>query len=206
MEKKNMKINCGTCDVRKVQEETLAQYDSIAINAGLVLSDERSRALLDKYNVHLNCGTVLDVEGDVQIKTINGSHEIRSTDAVEGKFYYVVNGRLVIGTGTEKIMENCVGLMINGVVGYPESMSGKLAMMTVNGAASCYPDGAVVLKRTAVIDRTFVPRAKECLYWAERRMIFVDPKLDAQKLADKGARFSTKEAILTEGNAEILAP
>lgn len=36
--------------------------------------------------------------------------------------------------------------------------------------------------------------------------VAVDPKLDAEALAAKGARFAAPKAILTESNAETLAP
>ena len=76
--------------------------------------------------------------------------------------------------------------------------------MKVNGLTTCYPDGAIVLKRNAVIDKLFVLRAKNSLYWAGRRMIMVDPELDAAKLKAKGATFSTKEAIISQSKVEAL--
>lgn len=207
MEKKELVINSSSCDTRKVSEATLEQYEAIRINAAMVLTNARSQELLNKYHVRMNCANVVNLEdGDVQLRTVNGSAQIKSTDVCDGKFYYIVNGRLEIGPGTEKVMENCVGMQVNGCVMYPESMSGKLGNLTVNGSATCYPDDAILLKNHAVIDRTFVLRAKKSLYWTAGRLVMVDPNLDPAKLAEKGAAFSGKKAILTEGNAEALVP
>lgn len=202
---KKMIINCASCDTRHVSEQTLQKYESIVINAGVVLTNARSRELLDAYPVTMNCSDVLDVEDDVQVTTVNGSAEIKSTDSFSEKRYYVVNGSLTIGPDTQQVLENVVGMSVNGSVLYPRSLSGKLRM-SVNGSTTVYPDEAILLKRTAVIDRTFVLRAKAGLYWSARRMIFTDPNLDCGALAAKGVRFSTREAILTEGLAEALVP
>lgn len=201
---KKMIINTGTCDVRKVKEETLQAYGQITINAAMILANEQSRALLSKYPVTMSCAQVLDVEGDVRVSTVNGSTQIKSTDVLAEKRYLLVNGSLEIGPNTQKVLEKYVGITVNGSVTYPESMSGALGMMTVNGSTICYPDGAVVLKRNAVIDRLFALRARSGLYWAAKRLIMVDPQLNPAALEAKGARFSSKTAILAESKVEGL--
>ena len=201
---KKMIVNCAVCDARKVNEETLAAYESVTINASMILSDVRSRALLDKYPVAMNCASVLDLEEDVAVSTINGHSEIKSSDIPNGKRFLLVNGSLTIGAGTERVLESCVGIQVNGSVTYPESLSGYLSRMKVNGSTTCYPDGAILLKRSAVIDRTFALRAKNSLYWSERRLIMVDPALDPAALAAKGAAFSSQEAVIAESKVEGL--
>lgn len=202
---KKMIINSAFCDARNVKEETLAAYESIIINSATLVTSEASRDLLARYPVTMNCAHTLDVEGEVQMRTVNGSDRILSTDAVPScKQFLTVNGSLEIGPGTEKILENFVGMTINGSVIYPESLSGCLGSATVNGSTICYPDGAVVLDSSGVIDRVFALRAKNRLYWARKRLIFVDPKLEPQVLAAKGATFQAKEAILAESKVEEL--
>lgn len=202
---KKLIVNCSTCDTRKVKEEVLATYDSVQINAAMVLTSEASRELLNKYQVNINCASVLDVPGDVKISTVNGSAQIKSTDTfTDEKKYLVVNGSVEIGAGTEKLLEQYIGILVNGSVIYPESLGSCLGMMTVNGSSNCYPDDAIVLKRSAVIDRTFALRARKNLYWSAKRMIFVDPKLDVRALVAKGATFSSKEVILAESMLEEL--
>ena len=201
---KKMIINCGDCDARNVSEETLAAYESIIINAGTVLVTPEAKNLLNRYAVTMNCGDVLELEKDVKLSQVNGSDQIRSSDMVPGRTYLVVNGSLEIGPNTEKVLQQYAGISVNGSVTCPESMGSYLNMLSVNGSTVCYPDEAVVLKRNAVIDKTFVLRAKKKLYWSAKRMIMVDPELDAAALAAKGATFSTKEVILAQSKVEAL--
>ena len=201
---KKMIINCGDCDARNVSEETLAAYESIVINAGTVLVTPETKNLLNRYAVTMNCGDVLDLEKDVKLSSINGSAQIKSTDIVPARTCLVVNGTLDIGPNTQKVLQQYVGISVNGTVTYPESMSSFLRGMSINGSTVCYPDDAIVLKRNAVIDKVFALRARNKRYWSAKRMIMVDPELDAAALAAKGATFSTKEVILAQAKVEEL--
>lgn len=201
MEKKTI-IKAAICDARNVSEEVLAAYGSLSIKTALLLSNSASQALLAQHSVDVKCARVLNLEGDVQISTVNGFAHIRSTDAPAGKRYLIVNGTLEIGPGTQQVLESYAGIIVNGSVTYPESLNGALGMLTVDGFTICYPDGAVLLKGETVVDRLFALRAKPALYWAARRLIMVDPRLDPAALEAKGARFASKEAILAESKAE----
>ncbi len=201
---KKLKIQCDLCDMRNVAEETLAAYEKIQICTDWLLVNARAKALLAKYPVGLNCDGVLETEDDVRLRTVNGVAEISGGDPVDGKVILIANGKLTIENGTEEALKSYQRILVNGVAVYPKSLSGVLGMMTVNGVSVCYPDGAVVLKRNAVIDRTFVLRARNRLYWAEKRLIMVDPELSAEKLKAKGAHFSSKSAIVAESQAEDL--
>lgn len=197
-------VNCGTCDTRNVSEETLKAYEQITINSGAVVVTPESKNLLNQYAVNMNCGDVLELDKDVLLSSVNGVVQMRPTDLVPRKTFLEVNGVVEIAAGTEKVLEAYVGIEVNGTVQYPESMSAYLGKLKVNGQVSCYPDEAVVLKRNAVIDKTFVLRAKKRLYWSARRMVMVDPDLDGEALASKGATFSSKEVILAEDKVESL--
>lgn len=201
---KKLMINCGNCDARRVSEETLAAYESVAVNAGCVVVTPESKDLLNRRGVSLNCGNVLELEADVRLSSVNGSSQIKSTDTVPGRTYLQVNGSLEIGPGTQQVLAQYVGIQVNGSVTYPESVSSFLGNLRVNGSTVCYPDEAIVLKRNAVIDRLFALRAKEKLYWSAKRMIMVDPQLDAALLEKKGATFQTKEVIIAESKVESL--
>ena len=202
---KKLMINCATYDARNALEENYAHYEQITINCAMVLTNPNAKALMSKLPFTLNCANVLEVEGDVNLRTVNGSSEIRSGDAVPAeKYYMIVNGALTIGPDTQEQLKQCAGMTINGSLTCPESIYALLSGVSVNGSTTCYPDGAIVLKRSAVIDKLFALRAKNCLYWSGRRMIMVDPELDAQKLKDKGVSFRTKEAILSQSKVETL--
>lgn len=199
-----MIINCSSCDARKVTEETLAAYETVVINAATILVSPTTKELLNRYGVVMNCSSVTEVEADVEVSSINGSAEIKSTDAVTGRRYLTVNGSLTIGPDTQKVLDQYVGICVNGSVSCPESLSAYLGKIKVNGSTICYPDDAILLKRNAVIDRLFALRAKNRLYWSAKRMIMVDPQLDAAVLEKKGATFATKEVIIAESKVESM--
>lgn len=202
---KKLIVNCATCDARKILEENYSHYEQITVNCATVLSGPNAKAVMSRLPLALNCADVLEAENDAELRTVNGGAEIKAGDAVPGsKYYMVVNGSLTIGPDTEKQLGQCTGMYVNGLLTCPESIYAKLRGVKVNGAVSCYPDGAIVLKRNAVIDRLFELRAKSGLYWSGKRMIMVDPALDAEKLKTKGVSFSTREAIVAESKAEAL--
>lgn len=202
---KNLIVNCATCDARTMQEENYAHYETIVINSAALLTSPDGKAVMSKLPVTLNCANVLEVARDVHLRAINGKHEIHDSDAVSPTpFYLVVNGVLTIHPHTQKQLEHCVGITVNGTLTCPESMYATLANVNVNGATTCYPDGAIVLKRSAVIDKVFTLRAKSSLYWSARRMIMVDPQLDGAALRSKGAFFHSKEVIVAQSKVEEL--
>ena len=201
---KKFMINCAICDARKVTEETLAAYESVTINAATVVVSPEGKELLNRYGVTMNCANVFEIPSDVELCSINGSHRIERGDAISGKKYLFVNGSLTIGSDTQKVMEQYVGITVNGSLTCPESVSGAMNKIQVNGSTVCYPDEAIILKRTAVIDKLFALRAKESLYWSSRRMIMVDPLLEPEKLEAKGCTFSAKEMILAESKVEDM--
>lgn len=201
---KKLEINCGTLDTRNLAEETLAAYESIAVNCGTVVVTPESQALLSRYGVQMNCGNTLCLPKDVVLRQINGSYKITPTDAVGTRSHLSVNGMLEIASGSQKVLESYVGILVNGSLLCPESLGGCLQNVSINGNTTLYPDEAILLKRNAVIDRLFALRAKEKLYWSSKRMIMVDPQLDGEKLAAKGARFQTQEVILAESLVDSL--
>ncbi len=201
---KKLMINCGTCDARNVSEETLQAYENIIINCGEIIVTPETKVLLSRYGVTINCGDIMELEKDVKIQSVNGSVQIRSTDRIQEKVFLDVNGKLEIGPNTQEVLKQYVGICVNGKVLCPESVSGSLGAVSVNGKTVVYPDGAVVLKKNAVIDRTFALRAREKLYWSEKRMIMADTKLDPVQLAAKGASFQAEEAIIAESLVEGL--
>lgn len=204
--KKNLKINCATCDARKLTEDVLSAYENVKINCATVVVTPASQALLSRFGVCLNCAGIVEVPEDVVLSTVNGSHTLTASDAPTNRTYLLVNGSLDIEPGCEKVLEAYAGIQVNGFLTCPRSLSGRLPNLTLNGPSTFYPDEAIVLRANAVIDRLFALRAKNKLYWAERRLILVDPKLDGSILAETGARFSTQEVIVAEGLAEAVLP
>jgi hypothetical protein len=208
---KTLKIDAALCDLRKVQEETLAAYESIEIDAAVVLTNARARTLLTRYPVHIDCAQIVDIEEPVALSVANGKVTLSAADCPanrsDAKKYLMINGILTIQPDAGEALRQYVGVSVNGSVECPRSLAGQIPGLQVNGLTAVYPDEAIRLNRTAVLDRTFLLRAKEnALYWAAKRIIAVAPDLDAAALAAKGVRFETREAILGESLAPVLVP
>ena len=208
---KKMIVNCATCDMRKVSEETLQNYEEVTVNSAMVLVTPETKELLNRYNVVMNAADVLEVPaGDsVRINTQNGAYELTADGAPEAETWAVlmVNGALTIGEDALAAAQAYRKIKVNGAVMMPRSMAGKLSNLSVNGSTEIYPDGAIRLRRNAVIDKTFPLRIREnALYWAARRLVFTDPALDVSKLAEKNVRFASRTALLSESLAEAVTP
>lgn len=198
--KKVFKINASLCDVRKVQEETLAAYDDIRINSTVVLVSPASQALLNKYPVSMNTSTVLETEEDVTLSAVNGKHVIEPGGALpQGKCYLMVNGVLEVAPGCEELLKSYAGIIVNGAVTCPKSLAGYFAAAQINGKLETYPDGCIRLKSTTLLDRTFCLRAREgARYYAAGRVVALDSGADFEALAAKGVTFTTKKLLVAE--------
>ena len=204
---KKLKVDAVLCDLRNVQEETLAAYESIKINTMALVQNERAKALLARYDAKLNCVMTVECDEEVQACMINGKTVITGSNAPTGKQFLIVNGKATITPDAGDALRQYIGLSVNGKVYCPESLSALVSgKATINGKLITYPNDAIVLSGSAKIDRTFVLRAQSRLYWAENALILTDPQLDAAALAAKGVRFAAVRAVLTESTAETLAP
>lgn len=208
---KKMIVNCATCDMRTVSEETLQSYEQVIVNSAMVLVTAQTKELLNRYNVMLNAADVLEVPAgdDVRVNSHNGAYELTADAAPQAGVWamLMVNGALTIGEDALEAARAYQRIRVNGAVIVPKSMAGKLTNLSVNGSTETYPDGAIRLRRNAVIDKTFPLRVREnALYWAARRLIFTDPELDVEKLMAKNVRFSAPKALLCESLAEAVTP
>lgn len=204
---KKLNVDAVVLDLRHLTEETLAAYDQCEMDAVFALTNPQAQALLNQYGVKLDVVQSIHCEEDMETTIINGKATLDGTSIPEKKRVMVVNGKLSVKPDGVKALEQYCGIVVNGKLYCPESLASVVtAKCTVNGKLCLYPDDAVILNSTTRLDKMFLLRAQPKLYWAEKLFIAVDPKLDAEALAAKGARFSSQKAILTERNAEILAP
>ena len=202
-EKKKMMINCDVCDARMVKEETLVEYESIVINADMLLVDARSKDLLNRYPVQINADSVLELENDISLVTQNGSYEISAETAPKVPTALLVNGSLKIKEEAKAALEQYVLIQVNGSVSYPKSLGGYLKNLHVNGATKPYPDGSIMLKKTTVLDKYFPLRAKEhALYYVPKCVVLTDAGVNVAKLLEKQVRFDTPKLIVTENYVE----
>ena len=206
--KKMLQVSCAICDVRHITEELLNTYAQVEINSTIIITNREVQTLLGQYGVKLNASTTLNLEEDVRFASFNGSTRIYPGQTMtDGRVFLLVNGTLDIESGSEEILKNYAGIMVNGSLTCPESMTGFLSAITVNGAIKTYPDGCIRLKKSAELDRFFHLRAKQdALYYADRRMIALAPDVDFEKLAEKNVRFSTPKLLVAEALAEAAVP
>lgn len=205
---KDLSVNAVVLDLRKLSQETLDAYEKCSMNAAVALTTPRVQGLLAEKGIRLNVASCINEEDlSVKVNALNGKVTLDDTGVPEGKVVLVVNGILTLKPEAAAALEHYEKIMVNGKLYCPASLaSAALSKCSVNGEVSIYPDEAVVLNGVVKLDRSFLFRAQAKLYWAERMFVAVDPKLDAEALAAKGARFAAPKAILTESNAETLAP
>lgn len=205
MDEKKLVINCAACDATEVSEEALAGYSDIQINTGIVAVSDAGAALLAKRHVSMNCASVVKLPDGTDIKVQNGKYTI-SKGAVPSKAVcLIINGTLTIEPETEDVIAGYAAIYVNGKLLCPRSMAGAAAGITVNGKTVVYPDGAVIMSELT-LDNSFTLRAGDRLYFVTSRIVALDEKLNVEKLISSGARFETKEALISETLVENLAP
>lgn len=206
MEKKKLVVNTSICDARNVTEATLESYSSVTINAAAILCSPASRELMARYDITMNAASVEDVPADAVFSSKNGSFTIGPGEPPAYSTALNVNGRLFIEPGSGPALSGYVSISVNGQVLIPASLAGESARIRCNGSVSYYPDEAVRLDGCFAPDRTFLLRARNALYWAEDKVVLLDPAADPAALAAKGVRFDTGALLVTEGMAEAALP
>lgn len=208
LEKKNLMINCDVLDTRCMKEEDYAHYEQIVVNADLVLVSGASKSILAKLPITLNNDKTIEVPGDetVELRTVNGIMELSGDTAAPEHTMLVVNGMLRIHPGAEKVLEQYVSIVINGMVECPKSLEGHLSRMSINGTSDVYPDGCILLKRNFTLDEYFPLRTQEGARYYARRITFKNTKVDVEALAKKNVHFDTKRFIVPEELVEAAAP
>lgn len=206
--KKKLQVNCAVCDARNITEEILSAYEAVQINAATLITSPEAQALLGRYGVCVNTAGTAAISGDVRFSLVNGPMTIGASSAVpEEKLYVVVNAPLTIESGCEAALKSYAGMTVNGPVTCPESMSGLLSAFQINGPIRTYPDGGILLKKAAVLDRFFHLRTKQdALYCAPGRIIALASDIDFARMAEKNVRFVTKELLVAESLAEAAVP
>lgn len=199
MDKKGLQINAAFVDARNTQEETIAQYTHVQINAATIVTTAETRKLLGKYGVQMNSASIMDLPEGCEFAIKNGSYTLDASTKYTSKLALLVNGSLNIESGAD--VENIICAVVNGSLRYPESMAGQVARFAVNGSSERYPDGAILLKNVFIPDRVFALRAKNAVYVA-RRVIMLDSGCEVEKLTEKGVRFLARHAIVSESLLE----
>lgn len=207
-EKKNLFINAAVCDVRGIRESVLESYASVSINAAVLVADAASQELMDRYGVKRNSASVQLIEdGNVLCEAFNGMLELGPNAAPAQPTCLLVNGKLTILPGAEDTLAGYLGITVNGKVLCPESLSGRIRGLTVNGRLTAYPDDCILMKNTLVLDRTFPLRCRQnARYFAGSRVVALAPDIGVEKLVEKGVSFVTPRVIAAESLVEAAMP
>lgn len=205
-QRKSLVIECALCDATAVREEMLQLYDQVTVNAANVLVSPESAQLFHYYNVNINTASMMTVPAGTKVVTKNGKYTISKNCQPGETVALLVNGLLDIEPGAGEAMKNYAAIIVNGIVNYPESMAACVDGIQVNGTFEQYPDDAIRLKKSFVVDKVFVLRAKAGRYLASRRVIMSDVSLDVDGLVKKGVQFLTKTAFIAEPLLESALP
>lgn len=205
--KKNLKVEAAVLDLRHLSEETLDNYEHIQMEAALALTGPGTEVLLAKHSVELSAALTQRCGADTAVNMVNGKATLNAARKPESKMVLIVNGKAEIAPDAADTLRAYEKIIINGKAICPESLAGVVTeTCAVNGKLLVYPDDAVVLKGNVKLDRLFLLRAQNRLYWTEKQVVAVDLKLDAAALAAKGAHFSAPKVLLAERLAETLLP
>lgn len=197
-EKKNYRLNCNVCDTRKMLEDVFEGYEKVAVNADILICNQRSKAILNRYAVTLNVDAIIESEEEFEVTTQNGSYEINSDSVPMKRTCLVVNGSLLIRPGTEEILKKYVKIVVNGGVKCPQSLAAYVQSMSVNGWTEFYPDECILMGGELKIDKYFPIRARENGYYYSSEILLLDKTVDLEKLKNKIVRFKTEKLIIAE--------
>lgn len=202
MEKKKLIINSALCDTRSVTEEILNSYESIEINAAIILASGKSKELLSRYHVTVNMSDMIEADEDVEVSVQNGHYVISKGTIMSKPTILMVNGSLQIEKDAEEALKTFVSIHVNGSVTYPSGLQNKLPPIKVNGSTNTYPSDAICLKNKLLMDKAFIIKAKNARYYVKNKVIIADETLDVATLVKKGTSFITDRAIIAEALLE----
>lgn len=201
-----LKINCDTCDARKINEENYTQYDEIIVNTDEMIVDDRSRAILNRLPFNICADNYKSEESGVasaKTRAINGVYEITPSSIVDDNLAIALNGILKIAPGTEEILKKYEKITVNGIILCPKSIAAILPLpsLSLNGMTKVYPDEYVLLDNKYKLDKYFPMRAASGGgYYAALCVYDMDPETDFNMLAEKNVKFSTDKIYIRKGH------
>ncbi|MDD4081128.1 MAG: hypothetical protein PHP02_06910 [Eubacteriales bacterium] len=195
---KKLTINTALCDMTGLTEESLAPYSGIDINASFIVLSPGAKAMLSRIPVAMNAAAIVQVAEGTKMSIKNGKFEIAAGQAPRQPTLLMVNGKLIIRPGSQETLKGYAGIQVNGKILYPQSLEGLLADVQINGKAVAYPDEAILIDGKLKVDELFILRAKGSLYFVTGSIAITEETLDMRALAQKGVRFMTDKAYITQ--------
>lgn len=173
-------------------------YESVDINAALIVVSQESKELISRYDVNMNAASIQEVPADIEVMIQNGKYEITDGTSLAKPVALVVNGKLDITTSSKEVLDKFYLIIVNGLVEYPDNIEDKLPNISVNGKTESYPAHAIRLKSKFIMDKSFILRAEAGKYFARSKVVIADESLNIHSLVEKGASFITKKAVIAE--------
>lgn len=192
-------MNIATLDMRGATEESVAQIESIA-NVATIIVSPRSKALLAQMDAR-NVANVVELPEGAELVHVNGEHTLTAAGAACA--FLSVNGTLVVDPGVEPedIGRLLCGAKVNGnVLASAGQMAALVAAgMKVNGNTLILPEGVALRRGTAPLTEAEAAVIGASPYLMRRTVI--EPGACARLAARGLALHGDRGAIVSEAEA-----
>ena len=208
-----LRINCETCDARRINEDNYKEFSSIRIYTENLIVDDRSKEILNRLPFNIKAEEVRSKDiGEApgnMTQTINGVYEISPNSTVAEGTAISVNGMLKIAPGSQEVLKKYCRITVNGIILCPKSIAAMLPFpgLSINGMTKAYPDDYVLLANRYKLDKYFPMRAPENTgYFAATFIYDNDPETNFNKLAEKNVKFSTDKIYIRKSHLDAALP
>ena len=208
-----LRINCETCDARRINEDNYKEFSSIRIYTENLIVDDRSKEILNRLPFNIKAEEVRSKDiGEApgnMTQTINGVYEISPNSTVAEGTAISVNGMLKIAPGSQEVLKKYCRITVNGIILCPKSIAAMLPFpgLSINGMTKAYPDDYVLLSNRYKLDKYFPMRAPENTgYFAATFIYDNDPETNFNKLAEKNVKFSTDKIYIRKSHLDAALP
>ena len=201
--KRKLSVNCGVACLLNDRENTLDNYDQIAINSGTVILSSAINAKLSAKMAKINCGDLLvkDVTGEI-IQLDEGT-VIGKDSNFKGLFVIATGNLLLTKEGVASLVE-AEGVIALETLFYPESADIVSLMKKVSGEKRAYPDDAQAFMESQTLEK-IVSNLK-----GDRKHIWISGRLTGLEkkafdtIKSRGFTITCHELFTYEGlNAEF---
>ncbi|WP_022778876.1 hypothetical protein [Butyrivibrio sp. AE3009] len=208
-----LRINCETCDARRINEDNYKEFSSIRIYTENLIVDDRSKEILNRLPFNIKAEEVRSKDiGEApgnMTQTINGVYEISPNSTVAEGTAISVNGMLKIAPGSQEVLKKYCRITVNGIILCPKSIAAMLPFpgLSINGMTKAYPDDYVLMDNRYRLDKYFPVRApRDTGYFAATFIYDNDPETDFAKLSEKNVKFSTDKIYIRQSHLETALP
>ena len=207
-----LRINCTTCDARKIDENNYSSYEKISINTEDMIVDDRSKAVLSKLPFDISAEEIRNEDQNAKTKqpiSINGIYEIIPGQPLQEGNLLTVNGILKIAKGSEDVLKSFERITVNGMILCPKSISSILPLpsLMINGIIRDYPDDYTLIENNYKLDKYFPVRAGENTgYFTPGYIYDNDNETDFEKLKSANVKLIADKVYLRQSHLEAALP